>query len=110
MSKDAFDPFNPNSFPHLTPEAYKSMIDGIIFHENLHKEYNMAKQVSAKKQEKIDDARIEKQYGLRCGGIQIDIMDISKVFREGQKAIDNGADDATLGQAIFDFVQTIRKN
>jgi len=70
----------------------------------------MAKQVSAKKQKKIDDARIDKQYGLRCSGIQIDIMDISKVFREGQKAIDNGADDATLGQAIFDFVQTIRKN
>ena len=72
----------------------------------------MAKQkpLSAKKQALFNDKRIDVAYRNRCSGIQIDIMDISKVFREGQKAIDNGADDVTLSQVIFDFVQTIRKN
>jgi len=58
------------------------------------------------------DKRIERLYYQRCSGIQINIMDISKVFRAGHAAIaaNPQIDDPMLGQAIYDFVQTIRKN
>jgi hypothetical protein len=50
---------------------------------------------------------IESTYYKTCSGIQIDIMDISKVFAEGHKALAEGRDLAT---AIRTFVETIRKN
>ena len=70
----------------------------------------MARPLSQKKIKAAIDNRINKAYTSRCSGIQIDIMDITKVFQKGQIAIDNGADDATLAQVIFDYVQAIRKN
>jgi hypothetical protein len=56
------------------------------------------------------EKRISRIYGLRCSGIQIDIMDIGKVFAAAKLAAAEGLDDEALGQRIFDFVQTIRKN
>jgi short-subunit dehydrogenase len=56
------------------------------------------------------DARIEKLYGQRCHGIQIDIMDISKVFKHAREVAETGADDIVLGDAIAAYVETIRKN
>jgi hypothetical protein len=56
------------------------------------------------------DQRIETIYGRACSGVQIDILDIGKVFAAGYKAIDAGADDAELEKAIVAFVDTIRKN
>ena len=63
-----------------------------------------------KRQEKQADQRIERMYGLRCSGIQIDIMDIGKVFRVGYAAVERGAGDKELGDDIAEFVETIRKN
>lgn len=56
------------------------------------------------------DKRIDALYRARCSGIQIDMMDISKIFDHGYKVIATGADDQALGDAIAAFVETIRKN
>jgi hypothetical protein len=50
---------------------------------------------------------INKTYTENCCGIQIDIMDISKVFAAGHAALKEGRD---LKTAIVAFVETIRKN
>ena len=55
---------------------------------------------------KIDE-QINRAYVTKCSGVQIDIMDISKVFDVGRKALSEGRD---LDTAIVEFVQTIRKN
>lgn len=54
--------------------------------------------------------RVEVAYRARCSGIEINIMDISKVYAVGKRAIADGADDTALGDAIYAFVQTIRLN
>lgn len=57
------------------------------------------------------DARVTRLYGERCSGIQIGIMEISKVFDAGKKAAAQfGDDDKAVGDAIYNFVQTIRHN
>lgn len=58
------------------------------------------------------DKRIERLYYARCRGIEINVMDIGKVFKAGAASVlakPNISDDE-LGQAIYDFVQTIRLN
>jgi len=70
----------------------------------------MSRKLSKKAIKSAIENRINKAYTSRCGGIQIDIMDITRVFQVGQKLVDSGADDVTLAQGIFDYVQTIRKN
>jgi hypothetical protein len=59
-----------------------------------------------------NDRRINHLYGQRCSGIQINIMDITKVFKAGQAAIaaNPAINDDELGDAILKFVQTIRQN
>jgi hypothetical protein len=71
------------------------------------KEHRMA---SAKALKNAARKRVEEAYYRSCSGVQIDIMDISKVFAVGEKAVAEGADDTALEAAIVDFVQTIRKN
>jgi hypothetical protein len=63
-----------------------------------------------KRQQKALDKRVEAAYYATCSGIQIDIMDISKVFKAGREALDGGADEDGLKKAVRDFVETIRKN
>jgi hypothetical protein len=70
----------------------------------------MAMSRSEKMAAKKIDKRIEAAYYRTCNGVQIDIMDISKVFRVGKAALDMGADEAGLETAIKDFVETIRHN
>jgi hypothetical protein len=53
------------------------------------------------------DKLIEAAYYRRCSGIQVDIMDIGKVFAAGRAAHAAWQDVET---AIWDFVQTIRRN
>lgn len=67
----------------------------------------MAKETRAQKHA---DARIDRLYNQRCSGIQINMMDIGKVFAAGYAAIADGADDTVLGDRIAAFVETIRKN
>lgn len=57
------------------------------------------------------DKRIESLYYRHCSGVEIDIMDIGRVFKAGHAAIaENPAiDDSALGAAIVAFVATIRK-
>lgn len=64
----------------------------------------MARQTKAEKQA---EARIEKAYRATCCGIAINMMDIGKVFAEGQKLIATGVDDAALGVGLRAFVDTI---
>jgi hypothetical protein len=69
----------------------------------------MPKQTKA---EKLADKRIERAYGAKCSGVQIDIMDIGKVFKVGQGFLANYPDatDQQLADRIAAFVETIRKN
>jgi hypothetical protein len=67
----------------------------------------MAKQSKA---EKLIDQRIDRAYGLACSGIQVDIMDLGKIFEVGKVAIARGEDDACLGATLLAYVNTIRKN
>lgn len=63
------------------------------------------------KQEKTKrDKMIEAAYCRRCKGVQIGIMDISKVFKEGHKALAEGCGPIELEERIVAFVETIRAN
>lgn len=57
--------------------------------------------------EKRMDKQIEAIYYRRCAGIQIDIMDIGKVFTAGRVAILAGQDPEA---AIVACVETLRRN
>jgi hypothetical protein len=64
------------------------------------------------RKEPKNDQRIERAYYARCGGIQIDIMDIGKVFKVGQGFLTTypNATDDQLADRIAAYVETIRKN
>lgn len=64
----------------------------------------MAKQT---KTEKALDKEINDLYVKNCANIQINIMDIPRVFAEARKARSEGRD---MKEAIVSFVQSIRKN
>ena len=68
------------------------------------------RKISPKAQAKAIDTRIQAAYGRTCEGIQIGIMDITKVFAHGKAAIERGADDTQLDRDIRAFVETIRLN
>lgn len=62
-----------------------------------------AEKIAAKKL----DTEISKLYHESCNGIQINMMDIPKVFEAAKKARTEGRD---MKEAIVSFVQSIRKN
>lgn len=55
------------------------------------------------------DRRIDAAYRKHCCNIQINVLDIGKVFACGHKLIEQGADDVALAAGILAFVQTIAK-
>ena len=59
---------------------------------------------------KIADKRVERAYYKTCSGIQIDIMDIGKIFEFARLKVAEGEDDAALGASIRAYVERIRKN
>ncbi len=67
---------------------------------------------AAKMAENRATKRVEAAYYARCRGIQINVMDIGKVFDAGRKALTSNPEitDAELAEAVFAFVQTIRQN
>jgi hypothetical protein len=65
---------------------------------------------AAKRALKQIDSRVEQAYYASCEGIQINIMDIGKVFKVGREAIRDGVDDALLQSTIRKFVDQIKKN
>jgi len=54
------------------------------------------------------ELRIARLYRERCSNIQINIMDISKIYDDAREGIAAGLDDAALGDRIAAFVETIR--
>jgi len=56
------------------------------------------------------DKRVERIYYATCSGIQIDIMDIGKVFEFGRQKIIAGDSDEALAVALRAYVETLRKN
>ena len=67
-----------------------------------------AKQRAAKKATALIDSRIERAYRAQCCNIQINLMDIPKVFKVGRDLIATGADDAALADGVRAYVETIR--
>ena len=58
------------------------------------------------------DKRVERAYYATCSGIQIDIMDIGKVFACGRDALRQTPEltDDELGRLVRAYVEIIRKN
>jgi hypothetical protein len=66
---------------------------------------------AAKLRENAADKVIEQVYYRTCSGIQIDIMDIPKVFARGREIMEHCPGDlVTLTKGIRAYVETIRKN
>jgi len=53
---------------------------------------------------KLEDLRIDKAYRASCTGIQINILDIPKIFNFGHIKIAEGVDDAELASSIHAYV------
>jgi hypothetical protein len=69
------------------------------------------RQAAARKREETKhDQRIERAYYAKCSGIQLDIMDIQRVFQCGRLAVAQGMNDEDLATCIRTFVDSIRKN
>jgi hypothetical protein len=69
-------------------------------------------QRAAKKKKDADDNLISKAYYATCSGIQIDIMDIPKVYAFGRIKLEAGERDdfEALKSSIRNYVETIRRN
>lgn len=52
--------------------------------------------------------RINAAFHRTCNGIQINIMDLHKVFDHGEAVIASGADDEELGVKLKAFAESIR--
>ena len=62
---------------------------------------------AAKKADKAVEDRIAKAYRATCCGIQINILDIPKVFKYGERIIAEGASNEVLLEKIGVCVRSI---
>lgn len=60
-----------------------------------------------KKEIKAMDKEIDRLFKENCANVQINMFDISKVFKAGEAAYIAGGD---VKQAIIDMVQEVRRN
>jgi cystathionine beta-lyase/cystathionine gamma-synthase len=66
-----------------------------------------------KKQSKADkliDKQIDLAYRETCSNIEVNIMDIPRIFEECRKAILAGSTNDELKIVVREFVESIRKN
>jgi hypothetical protein len=63
-----------------------------------------------KQQKKQNDARISRIYAQRCHGIQVPIMEVSRIYKAGETALLSGGDDKAIGDALFQAAQAVRAN
>jgi hypothetical protein len=56
------------------------------------------------------DRLIERIYYANCNGVQLNILDIPKVFRAGEQAYAAGADENGIKDAILAKVAEVRVN
>lgn len=68
----------------------------------------MARNITRK--QKQEEARVSAIYNRLCSGVQIPIMETSKVMAVGLTALRAGDDDQTIGEKVVAYVQTIRTN
>lgn len=57
---------------------------------------------------KKDRARIGRIYSQRCSGIVIPIMEVPAIFKVGMDALEGGADDQAIGDALLAAVEKVR--
>jgi hypothetical protein len=67
-------------------------------------------QRAAKKAKAQADKLVEQAYYATCRGIQINIMDIPKVFAYGRLKLEAGEDFEALKSSVRAYVETIRQN
>ena len=64
----------------------------------------MPRMTKEQKAEKLLDKQIEKVYYATCSGVQVNIMDIPKIFRYGRQLI---AEGKNLEEELPKFVRAI---
>ena len=125
MASDAFDVYLNGKlidtvFASVGSYDYQEMQKSLVEHDG----YDPSIEVKARKQsvnarkektmtkaeEKKIAKKVERLYYKRCSGIQINVMDIGAVFKVGKAAALAGLSDEQIGNEIFNFVQTIRKD
>jgi hypothetical protein len=67
-------------------------------------------QRAEKRKRKAADDLVSRAYYATCNGIQINMMDIPKVFAFGRMKLDAGEDYEALKSSVRAYVETIRKN
>lgn len=58
----------------------------------------------------LDEKTIERIYYKRCSGLQVNVMDLGKIFEEGHRLIAAGVNTTQLEDGIYNFTKTIAKN
>lgn len=61
-----------------------------------------------RKRKDTTDTLIERAYYAGCAGVQINMMDIPRIFRHGRDLLANGVTGDALRDQLRAFVETIR--